>query len=412
MTLLVGGAASAAVQPPAFSATAAADGVRESVDIPGAPLDDRLIDTGGPTAQAAVTSFGTSTGYAALPDPGSLVNSAPGLVTGLVGQGAAGLPPIKLPTVPPIPVEVATSASGTTSAHTGAGPYSISAKSATTSSSADATGGLESGLTGDIAGLASHVSIATHSDGSVTAAASTEVNGLAVGPLSIGSITSTASETLSASGVITPSSSTKITALSVGGIAVTVGDGGLAAGGGNLPLPVGKLLAPLLSAANITTMITTTKTTKGRVVAPAVLLTVPVRSGIGTAAGTMSLTIGGATASMSGASGGAPVPTPVVSASTGPTPPVGTGSSGVSAGGSSLGTGSIGGGSDGVVSPGVGSSASGATGPTVSPPVVAAAHSTALLGLFDIRSLYLAIAALGLGVALLSQLIRLLGVRA
>src|SRR4051794_1304499 len=67
-----------------FAASAAASGVRMTVVLPDAPVTDTPVDGGGPTAQVALSSLGTSTGYAAFPDPGGLVISAPGLVAGLL----------------------------------------------------------------------------------------------------------------------------------------------------------------------------------------------------------------------------------------------------------------------------------------------------------------------------------------
>src|SRR5712692_9172800 len=75
----LGGAQTASGSVAAFSGSAAAGGVRVTVNVPGAPLTDTPIDGGGPTAQVVVDSIGTSSGYAAFPDPGQFVLSIPGL---------------------------------------------------------------------------------------------------------------------------------------------------------------------------------------------------------------------------------------------------------------------------------------------------------------------------------------------
>ena len=62
-----------------YQASAGADGARLSVTIPGATVVDQVIDGGGPTAQAAVSSLGGSSALAAQPYPGELAIIGPGL---------------------------------------------------------------------------------------------------------------------------------------------------------------------------------------------------------------------------------------------------------------------------------------------------------------------------------------------
>ena len=61
-------------------------------------------------------------GYAAFPDPGPLVISAPGLLTGLLSGGGGGLPPISLPTLPSYPLFVASDPALHPDSSAGAGP--------------------------------------------------------------------------------------------------------------------------------------------------------------------------------------------------------------------------------------------------------------------------------------------------
>ena len=68
-----------------YQAGAAADGARLSVTIPGATVVDQVIDGGGPTAEAAVSSLGGSSALAAQPYPGELAIIGPGLGASLIG---------------------------------------------------------------------------------------------------------------------------------------------------------------------------------------------------------------------------------------------------------------------------------------------------------------------------------------
>src|SRR5438094_180719 len=88
---------------PPFSGSAAAGGVRATLAVPEAPVTNTPVDGGGPTAQVQVDSLGTSTGYAAFPDPGQLVVSIPGLAVGLLSGGPGGVP---IPSPPPYPFAV------------------------------------------------------------------------------------------------------------------------------------------------------------------------------------------------------------------------------------------------------------------------------------------------------------------
>lgn len=75
----------AAAEPLRYQAAAAADGARLSVAVPGATVVDQIIDGGGPTAQAALSSLGGSSALAAQPYPGELAIIGPGLGASLIG---------------------------------------------------------------------------------------------------------------------------------------------------------------------------------------------------------------------------------------------------------------------------------------------------------------------------------------
>jgi hypothetical protein len=391
-----------------FAGSASSDGFRATLTIPGAPVADQLVDLAGPSAQAAADTLGSSTGYAALPYPGSVATSASGLLTGLLCQGAGGLPPICLPHLPPYPLQVTSNANGKHDVSAGAGPYVLAAHSDTSGSNASAVGGAQSGLSGNAALMTSTASVAPGPDGSVIATATSDIQGITAGPLSIGEIKSIATETLSNDGTITPSASITITGVAVGDAAVTVNGDGLTTPGPPVPLPINGTLKQVLSASGITVELAPARKMKGRVIAPAVVITMPVETSIGIQPGNLSVTFGGATAALSGSSFG-----PTTGGTTAPgtttTPASGTADPGTS----SLlpGPPSV----TGVIAPGpvdTGTSPDLAVPQTQYANPVATAERTALVGLFDIRSLYLAVIACGLGAFSVTQLVRYLGVRA
>ncbi|HEX3899683.1 MAG TPA: hypothetical protein VHW74_10970 [Mycobacteriales bacterium] len=392
------------VAPPGFQSSASAFGVVVSADLPGAPLTDTPLDSGGPSGEASLNSLGEGVGYAAFPDPGQFVISLPGLVAGLLGTGAAGLPPIHLPQLPAYPFEV-TANSTTPTASIGAGAYNISATTGQTYSTGKATAGLQIDAAGNAALLTGSSSIDVNDDGSVVATATSDLQGLTIGPVTLGEITSTATETLSNDGTVTPSSSLSITGVRVGTLPVTVSTKGLNVAGTSVPLPVSSVLNTVLAADHIKLSFVTAQSFKDRVVAPALDITGPLPTKeIGTKNGTFDLTVGSATASIE---------------ATAPAPPSSVGTPGVGSVGSGgdLGTSPVGSGDSGVLPPLPGSDT---TSGDVIPPVVAPATGTenpqaslsaASANLFDIRSSYLVLCIVGAVAVLLGQLVRLMGVR-
>ncbi len=394
-----------AIASSAFSATVAAQGARILVTVPGGPFTDTPVDAGGPTAQATLDSLGTSQGFAAFPDPGGLVLSLPGLAAGLLASGVSGLPPIKLPTLPPYPLYVSSDAAITPKASVGAGPYQLGAQSDDRSSRASATAGLRNSAFGSVSSLHSEASVSTEVDGAVTAEAVAEIQGLTIGPLSVGSVRSTATMARSSDGTVTPSSSLDVDLLRVGGVGVSLKPGGLEVFGLPVPLPVDAALQGLLKAAGITIEVMPTQTLEDGISSAALRITTPLTlSGIGTGPGVVSISLGSVSARLSGAADETP-------------PDVDLGSSDLEPG---LDAGFDGGlpstldfGVDGgavvdspLTSPGAESPASAAPG--AEPPIPLAESRLA----FDVRSLYLMVMLLGCGVLVTSQLIRLLGVRA
>jgi hypothetical protein len=409
LVLAIGGVAvwvapsssSAQTVPPPYTASASANGARLAVTIPGAPLTDNPVDAGFPTATVTADSLGTGEGYAALPDPGSLVQTAPGLVTGLLGQGGTvGLPPIPLPTLPSYPLSVHSVRGLVPTQSIGQGPYTISASSGDDiESRADA--GLSLGGSGQSSGLSATSAVRTTPSGSVIAEASSTTEGLALGPLTIGEITSTARMTLATDGTITKERTLEINAARIGSLPVGISTTGLNLAGVAVPVPIGDALAPLLKGAGITLELLPAQDFPDRVIAPAIRITMPVSGGVvGAGDGTVALTIGATTAYLSGAA-------PATEAASGVDSTGGTDGAAIPA---DVGTGAT---TDLPVfaSPGLsvppGTAPSGAIGAPLAP----AATPIAAVGLFDLETLYLIVTAAAVVAWALGHTIRFLGVR-
>lgn len=385
-----------AVVPHAFQATTSAFGSQIAVDLPGAPLTDTPLDSGGPSGEASLDSLGEGTGFASFPDPGHFILSLPGLVAGLLGTGASGLPPVNLPPLPSYPFEV-TANSTTPTASTGEGSYSLNATDSPTESSGSASAGLQLDVGLSTARLTSASSITVGPDGTVVATATSDIEGLTVGPVTIGEITSTATETMDATGQVTPASSITIDGARVGTLPVEISTQGLNVAGTTAPLPLSSIIDSVLKAQHITVSVATAQIHAGRVVAPSIEIDGPVPSkGIGTAEGSFTITLGGATAAMQSTTGGGPG-----------VPPSSTGTV--------AGSGPTGPSVSGALPPGPGRSvlprgagvATVVAGTTPTPEVAPAA----LVGLFDIRSLYLIICAAAVAAFGVGQLTRWIGVR-
>lgn len=293
----------------AFRGSAAASAVQLKVTIPGFPATDTPFDGGGPTAQASLSSIGDSTGFASFPDPGSLAVTLPGLVSGLLGSGAAGLPPINLP-LPDYPLSISSNLGTRPDATLGAGPYVLEAHSEEKSTTAKATFGFSTGTAGNAALLTSNANMAVKDGNTVVASATTSFEGLTIGPLQIGQVISTAKMTMAPDGSVTPSTNMEIAALRIAGLPIAIGRDSLNILGVSTPLPINDTLKSLLGAAGIKMTVLAAQEFDDRVVAPALAIEMPVNLPVGTgAAGTATLTIGFASASLG--AGGAEVPTDI-----------------------------------------------------------------------------------------------------
>ena len=296
-----------------FSAVAAANGARASVTLIGGPGTDVPFDGGGPTAQATANSFGTSAGYAALPDIGQFLVTVPGLITGLFASGAGGLPPIKTPSLPDYPLYVTSDPVLRPEATTGDGPYFLSATSHESETTAEARAGLQTDTAGNAALVRSESSVVRNDDDSVVATAVSEVEGLAIGPLALGAVRSTATAEMSPTGAITFHSSIVVEAARLGGLPIAIGPNGVTLLGVPVDLPIGGTVEKLLSSSGLIVEFIPEQTFADRVVAGSLRVTIPYEMPapvppLGQLSGSLTFTIGSATASMTGAVPGQPGP--------------------------------------------------------------------------------------------------------
>jgi hypothetical protein len=219
---------------PGFEAIASADGVRTLATYPGAPLSDTVADLSGATAQVLVNSFGSSTGFAAYPDPGTVIRQAPATA----GNAAVSYP-----------LAVSSSFPVTPSQKVDAGLYALSAASTASSSRSMA----RSGPSGDTAaGYVSATASAVSTGGNVVSESSTDDGSLVTGPLSIGRIRSSARVTLAGSGTLQRASSFQADGLSASGMSFSIGPNGLTVAGSSTPLPDTSPVRTVLSGAGIT----------------------------------------------------------------------------------------------------------------------------------------------------------------
>lgn len=390
------GGAQEATSPPAYAATSSARGVLVRIEIPGFPATRVPVDSGGPTAQVGADSLGTSTAYAAFPDPGDLVITGPGLVAGLLAGGAFGLPPIDLPEVPPYPLAVSSDTYITPSASMGSGPYELKAESEPNRSEASATAGFRADAAGRASLVTSTASVVGSAD-EVVVRARSDIEGLTIGPLTIGQITSTATQTLTSDGTVQQSTDLEISAIKIAGIAVSLGPDGIGIANQTVPIPVDSSLTNLLSAAGISVKFIEPQEFDNTVVAPTIEITMPFEvPEIGP--GTMTVVFGYTSATMSGGSLTEPpasLPEPTSSEhadQSGTGGPVGPP------------TMDLGGSSPQPTSPAdelAGSTRTSSFDPADAP----------LLDLFDIRSAYLVLVGSSLVMSLVGLVIRTLGVR-
>jgi len=198
----------------------------------------------------------------------------------------------------------------------------MGASSAPGTSQASASVGLQAPGAANAALATSHAEIIP-SVGTVVARAVSRAEGLTVGPLTIGSVTSVATETLDGSGKLTPATQLQIDGMAVNGQSFGLSPQGFGGGGSTIPVPLNPTLESALKASGISVKVVAAQTYPNRVVAPALEVTMPFDSrsipGVGQYKGTMTLTMGFASAAVTPAGGFTnPAPDP---SSSGAAPP-------------------------------------------------------------------------------------------
>jgi hypothetical protein len=243
----VAGGAEAPPAPTSYEAVASAEGVRFSFGAPGFVAVDTFIDGGGPVSQSVIDGLGNSRAFAALPYPGDLAISGPGLLAGLTG----------LPSPPPYPFYVSSSHPTTPESKLAQPGYSLSAKSAEASSEGSTMTGGGSGSGASASAIGSTVTDATTSrdagTGVVTAVATGTADVINIGGvLRIGQVDARAKVTRGPGTDPTREATFVINGMSIAGQTVGFSEKGFTFAGTNTPIPQGNPLLAALAQAKIT----------------------------------------------------------------------------------------------------------------------------------------------------------------
>lgn len=273
-----------------YSATASADGLRVTMTLPAAPLSNTVADVGGPTAQAVLDSNGASQAFASFPYPGANLAVAGGLIKG-ASNGQIPAPDYPFYVVaynPAVPEQTV-----------GSGPYSIRAESTGTSSQGTASAGVKTPGVGTV-GLAEAKAATKSSSSAVLGTSNSRITGLAVGPLEIGELISSASASLGTDGKVERKADTRLVAAKVGLTPVVLDANGLSAGGTAAPPADTKGVQDALAAAGVTVQLFPKEENDTGVVAPIVRITQKNEQ----SGAVLTYTIGGATAFVQGSPSG------------------------------------------------------------------------------------------------------------
>jgi hypothetical protein len=191
--------------------------------IPGAPVTSNVIDGGGPTAQALLSSSGAAQGFAAFPYPGD--TAVAGASTAAGALGSAGVPVPNLPTSYPFAV---TADANSPEQQVGSGPYALQAKTSDAGAESSARSGFGQEGAAEFGVVVSEASV-KRSAGTVTAGALSRSSAMRIGPLALGNMTSSAKVTLNGDGATTRASTLEITGATVSGTPVGAPPGDAAA---------------------------------------------------------------------------------------------------------------------------------------------------------------------------------------
>lgn len=286
--------AGAATGLPGFTATASAQAGRASFHVPNFAVVEEIADAGGPISQAAVDPA-ASLSYAAMPYPGDLVISGPGLFAGLSGLPSPGNYPFYVSASHPTTPEQ--------SLGDAAAPYHLLAKAGPSSASglAKAQGG-----GGDSASSGARAVTSALIEGDTVTVVGESVNeglNLGGGALRIGSVRSRSVTTYKA-GDAAPVTKTEFTVDGGAAGASNFGYGpeGLVVAGQGVPIPAGSALEQLnagLAPAGISIRFVGAEKVVGGASADALEITLAGQAPIaGTPPGIITVRFGGATSAI------------------------------------------------------------------------------------------------------------------
>jgi hypothetical protein len=321
--------------PMGFGASSSAFGARVSITISKAPLVPNIVDAGGPLAQTTLDSLGTSISLASFPYPGDVVLNLPGLlaglgpqapglvsgIPGLIGSNVPGLPTdvlnllsqVQLPgelieplvaSAPPLPPYPFAAQADSFTPHQevdlGVGKLTADASTQRVAASATSAPGASGTL---LVPLEARSTIEQHDDGSLVVESTGSISGLRVGPIVIGSVTSTARISRSADGTVEKESSFRASAIQVGALTVDLTPEGMSIGGTPVPAPIASTVNGALAAAGLELRVLPKVETASAVVASGLELIRPQDFGpLGT--GTIKLILGQSSATLDNAVAG------------------------------------------------------------------------------------------------------------
>lgn len=222
------GAGEAGGRPGGFVATASAQDVRITYSVLGFAAVEDVVDGGGTVAQAQLDGGGNSRSFAALPYPGDLIISGPGLFAFATGQQLPGGYPFFVAAETPLRPEAKMDGPG--------GGYALLAQAAPHRSTGRGRLLLGDGQSGG--GTDGEALTEVTGDGTVRSAATSVAEGLNLGggALRIGAVRSSSVTTLApGAGQPTSTSSMVVEGMSVAGTPVTIGPDGLSVAGSALP---------------------------------------------------------------------------------------------------------------------------------------------------------------------------------
>ena len=225
-----------------YTASAAASGLRVTESVPGGPGAETLVDGGGPTAQVLLTSGAGGASFASFPYPGDAAVALPGQLAGLAPQ---------IPRLPDYPFYVRADQTNPHPPPVEAPGARLTATATPDEAVSTAQAGPDTTDDGSAVGRLQSTARSTSSGGSITAMATGTAATVAIGPLRVASVVSTATVVLDQAGSLRRASSLRVDGMTVDGHGVAIVDGELVLAAGNVPLPKKGPVTDALAAAGL-----------------------------------------------------------------------------------------------------------------------------------------------------------------